>query len=241
MNKLAVFGDVHGKYTEYMRLTKLAEYSIQVGDMGFNYKPLTGLLGIDPARHRVLGGNHDNYERGPCPACTGASCPACDGRGFLFVQQSPHFLGDFGTWEVPDFGPVFYVRGAWSIDFQWRQEGRDWWRDEEMSAERCQQALEAYIATRPSFVVTHTAPASVIPNVPFNRIFGDKIHGTRTESLLEAMYDAHQPAEWVFGHWHTDWESIIERRGHKTRFVCLDELSVRWYAKLPLQFGSEDL
>ena len=34
--RVDIIGDVHGKIAEYSQLTKNCDYSIQVGDMGFN-------------------------------------------------------------------------------------------------------------------------------------------------------------------------------------------------------------
>ena len=70
---LRIIGDVHGwidkkyphKYsykhsTSYLDITKGCEYSIQLGDMGFNYKPLQKLK---PRGHHIFfPGNHDNYD-----------------------------------------------------------------------------------------------------------------------------------------------------------------------------------
>lgn len=69
---MLIIGDVHGKFDNYLELTKLAESSIQIGDMGFNYSPLAELS----LNHRFIKGNHDNYE-----------------------ISDPHDLGDFGIHE----------------------------------------------------------------------------------------------------------------------------------------------
>ena len=55
--KVRIIGDVHGKYGEYLHLTDDAEYSIQLGDMGFSYNHMKEL---NPLNHTFFGGNHDN-------------------------------------------------------------------------------------------------------------------------------------------------------------------------------------
>ena len=54
-----VISDVHGKFDKYISIAKQAEYTIQIGDMGFTYDALNKL---DHEKHRVLAGNHDNYH-----------------------------------------------------------------------------------------------------------------------------------------------------------------------------------
>ena len=210
MTSLRVIGDVHGLHDRYIKIAKDAEYSLQVGDMGFNYDKLVAHL--DPIKHKVIGGNHDNYtiEEG------------------VFVEQSPHFLGDFGTHHFGDFGDVFYVRGSMSIDRKWRTEGEDWWPDEELRMGRAMQALEAYKAAKPSFVVTHDCPASIVEQ--FTSMSEDELEaiwGVRgpssTARLLQAMLDEWQPRYWVFGHYHIDKSITVGA----TTFICLNELSYR--------------
>lgn len=91
---LSVIGDCHSERNAYLHMIRECEYSIQIGDLDFDYDWLVS-KGVDVSRHRWLPGNHDNYD---------------------LAFASPHCLGDFGTHSVPEFGDVFYVRGAWSID-----------------------------------------------------------------------------------------------------------------------------
>lgn len=224
---LRVIGDCHGKYDKYLHLAKESTYSLCVGDVGFEYSYFQRLL--DPEFGKFVGGNHDNYTKEDC-SCkkvpTEDTCDKCEGRGFVFTHLSRHFLKDFGVWEVPEFGPIFYTRGAWSIDRDWRIANVSWWEDEELTYQQCVNAIALYEKLKPEFVVTHTVPQSVIPSIPFNRSFGDKIYQNRTEQMLENMYQIHQPLRWIFGHWHVDWRKWFEHpiTNKKTEFICLAEL-----------------
>lgn len=231
---LRIVGDCHGKLAELLHLAAGAEHTICLGDISFNYDYLRRLA--DPTRLRLLGGNHDEYTRSPCQNCTGEECVPCQGRGFLFTEQPEHFLGDFGLYEAPGVGVFFFVRGAWSIDWRGRIPGVSWWPDEELDERQADRALNLYRQVRPDLVLSHTAPASIVPSVPFQRIFGDTIHGTRTESMLQAMYDYHQPSRWLFGHWHVDWVKTIThaKTGKETQFICLNELSRVDFPALPV-------
>lgn len=95
MNKIRIISDVHGKYIGYFNRLDDCEYSICLGDLGFNYDLLYHLNHVN---HRVLGGNHDNYST-------------------LF--DYPGNMGDFGEFTLNGI-TGFFIRGAFSIDWSWR-------------------------------------------------------------------------------------------------------------------------
>lgn len=222
---LRIIGDVHGKYDKYAHVAAGAEYSLQVGDMGFDYRYISRI--VDSAKHKVIGGNHDNYTKHPCFVTDcGEDCQICNGKGYFYGDQSKHFLGDYGIWQPPQFEPIFYLRGAWSIDWKYRTPEISWWEDEEIPYTQMMKALAFYTEKKPEFVVSHTVPFSIVPSIPFEKIFGEQLHKPRTEELLDQMYEAHQPKIWLFGHWHVNWEKVFvhPRTGKETKFICIAEL-----------------
>lgn len=200
---LRLIGDVHGNIEQYMTIARGAEYSIQLGDLGFDYSLLQ--TDFSPEFHRVLAGNHDNYE-------------SVDGN---FVNQTPHFLGDFGVLHVPKVGDVFFVRGGRSIDHRHRTLGLDYWPDEELSHARANEAFELYKNARPDLVISHECPRSVIRHVSsFDYFDGAPVVPSFTANLLQEMLDAHRPSVWYFGHYHKRYMRTI----NGTEFNCLEEL-----------------
>ena len=197
---LRVIGDVHGRYQRYIDLTRSCQNTICVGDVGFDYRPLEYL---DSRHHRIVAGNHDNYR-----------------------AMTQHFLGDYGEYEVPGFGKIFFARGGYSIDRSARQFGIDWFPEEEMSEGEMACAFSAYEKAKPDIVISHECPNQIKDMIPFfrNYSFGP-VPISRTSRLLDVMFDAHQPKEWIFGHYHCDWSATI--RG--TRFTCLGILSTKDY------------
>jgi len=187
-----LIGDVHGHYGKYHQLLRKAQSSLQVGDFGFEY---TTLAAVDARRHRIIGGNHDNYDK---------------------VGGWPHFLGDYGVHTVDGFGDIFFIRGGLSIDRHLRTEGVSWWEAEELNMAQCYEALAEYEKIKPAFVVSHSCPQSVVPHVTQSL----KIMPSRTNQLLEQMFYAHQPNQWVFGHFHKSLKKQIDG----TLFTCLNEL-----------------
>lgn len=192
---LTLVGDVHSSVADYVRLVEHSEYSIQLGDLGFDYSLLEQL---DPARHRFLPGNHDNYAALP-----------------------PYALGDFGLWRIPGVEPedlsgeVFFVRGGFSIDRLSRTENVDWFAQEELSDEQFARAIRLYAEVKPDFVISHDGPSSVIPYV------SNYCPTSRTGQGLQAMLELHRPKRWFFAHYHCAWGKEIDG----TLFFCLGELA----------------
>lgn len=135
MSILRFIGDVHGKYARYTKLLDV-DYSIALGDIGFNYIPLQY---IDITKHRCLLGNHDNYDAAP---------------------NYPLFLGDFGIYL-----DMFYIRGGRSVDKEYRTPRIDWWHEEELSLTQCWAAFTQYEKNKPHIVFSHECPTEIIPCV----------------------------------------------------------------------------
>lgn len=214
MSYFRIIGDVHGNLTEYIALAQEAKYSVQLGDLGFDYSLVVDCL--DPNFHRVVGGNHDNYEE--------------DGDG-NYIKQSPHFLGDYGSYFVPGVGSIFFVRGANSIDKRRRKEGIDWFPGEEMRYSTARKALQEYSKAKPKFVISHDCPMRILDYVsPGKTWWGQPITPSMTSHLLDQMFEFHQPKDWYFGHHHHDWS--MQMNG--TNFCCLAELSYVDLAERPI-------
>jgi predicted phosphodiesterase len=56
---ITVIGDAHGQYDRYVKMARKRDYTVQIGDLGFKYGCLENL---DGEKHKVVGGNHDNYD-----------------------------------------------------------------------------------------------------------------------------------------------------------------------------------
>lgn len=193
-----ILGDIHGKLGMYCNLAGMAEYSVCVGDVGFNYDFINKHL--DPIHHRIVGGNHDNYD-----------------------NLSPHFLGDFGehsfTLSTGRVFKFFYIRGAYSVDKHMRTPGVSWWSQEELNHVQSSAAISAYALAKPDFVISHDCPAEIVSFVVSNRFKMDHSH---TNKLLQACFDIHKPKKWYMGHHHNN---VRYHHRSGTEFRCLAELS----------------
>jgi len=239
---IRIFGDVHGNIEDYVLCTKQAPSSVQLGDMGFDYSSLNEL---DPRFHVFVGGNHDNYTMELVEGKTNPTndletlvkqsdkfflSPKLEhdirvrpylpyvlaDSVFRFTDLTPHYLGNFGNWQIPyTKKKLFFVRGAWSIDQKYRFEHRlNWYVREQMSLQEMEKALDAYEKEKPEFVVSHTAPTIIMKH-----IFGENNYVvSATSRLLEMMFQVHAPKIWIFGHLHIPFDEYID----DTHFIGLN-------------------
>jgi hypothetical protein len=211
--KITIIGDIHGKTGQYVHLLRKLEgqtphaTSIQLGDMGLGFSG----VGLPPpgttmptGNHTWFRGNHDDPQK---------------------CRRHPNYRGDWGYDKATD---IFHVAGAFSIDRDHRIEGVSWWPDEELSYSQLEKVIDEYIAAKPRIMLSHDCP-EVVNKVLLYDLMGPYFLAkqacgvSRTCGALEAMLDAHQPEEWIFGHYHVDKE--VHAPGYKTKFRCVAELS----------------
>jgi predicted phosphohydrolase len=206
MSKITIIGDIHGKTQQYQKILRQkysGQRTIQVGDMGIGFSGV-GLhdLASIPGDHRWFRGNHDDPDK-------------------CYTYKS--YLGDYGFLPKDS---LFWLAGAFSIDRAWRVPGVSWWAGEELSSSELQKAIDIYIQAKPRFVISHEAPseaAKYMLTVVLGGFRPEKLDCTmsRTSEALQVMMDAHQPEEWVFGHYHRN----VTFPWKGTKFTCVTELS----------------
>ena len=194
---LHLIGDIHGMFEEYYQpiLREIGdEPSIQLGDMGVGF-PDTKFPPL-AAQAKFIRGNHDNPD---------------------VCRAHPNYLGEYGYIDDWD---LFYLSGAWSIDWDMRKPGVTWWWDEELSIRELNKALDLYEKVKPSIVVSHDCPEiakiSMLLHIQGRNFYNAP---TRTNQILQAMFEIHQPSNWFFGHYHSSRRFQI----HETTFRCVAE------------------
>jgi predicted phosphodiesterase len=194
-NSITLVGDIHGKYKrmhEIIREKNKHEYIVALGDVGFDFSTLNN---VDPDKFKIVGGNHDNYDK---------------------IINIPHYLGDYGYTTLNGISFYFY-RGAYSIDRQYRTIGIDWWEDEQNNIETFMKARELYREIKPDIFLAHACPDFMVPEYigPYAKRY-ENITGW----ALGELYKIHQPKLFIHGHYHV---SKNTQYGD-TKFVCLNEL-----------------
>lgn len=210
--QLRIIGDVHGYRYELQQLLHCsADGIIQLGDLGVGFGQSDYWHeSVDDElcahRARFIRGNHDN------PAtCRGMASWIADGH----VER----LGDHS---------IMYIGGAWSIDnpdappgWRRRSEGSDWWADEECSDQQFEDMYAHYCAVRPDVLITHDCPSCIAKHMFWGSglIKGPQYY-SRTADWLDRFFQAHQPQQWFFGHWHRSMSVVYG----ETQFHCVGEL-----------------
>lgn len=195
--KIRIIGDVHGLTKAYLKLVKEADYSVQLGDHNFDYSHMADL---DPTRHKIVGGNHDNYDK---------------------LVHIPHYLGDYGMVELGGLS-FFFIRGGFSVDHKYRIPGISWWEQEELTYEQCLACIEAFKLYKPSLVLSHECPFECCRTTNSVITNSWKVNPSKTCQMLQECWYSHKPEVWIFGHHHNrGWQQKLG----DTQFMCLGELN----------------
>lgn len=140
----------------------------------------------------------------------------------LDCRSHRNYLGDWGY--LPK-NKIFYISGAWSPDFYERLIGVNWWADEELSYLDLKHALDKYAEVKPDVVVSHDCPTIMKSFIcPEGR-------DTRTNVVMQQMFEIHKPKYWIFGHYHQLNKRIIDG----CQFVCLGIMDTYRIPDLGLQ------
>ena len=207
---LRIISDVHGKWDKYLSIASKSEYSLQIGDFGFaDIWSKLYYSGLSPDNHKVLCGNHCDYDIAP---------------------HSPFYLGDFGEATIGGV-TAFFVRGGISIDRTYREAERinrgprTWWSQEELSFAQMLECMKAYQKAKPSIVVSHVPCASFASVMsPDDKILTDfgfhECFKEATQLLGDELLKIHRPKVWLSGHFHKSFQEGI----NGTKFIGLAEL-----------------
>ena len=195
MNKklVALLGDIHGNvdvlndFYEYYKDD--VDLMIQLGDFGVGFKNMPEFYGD----LKFIRGNHDSPEE---------------------ARKHPNYLGDYGYLE--EYG-IFYIGGAWSIDWEFRKPYVSWWPDEQLSDYEFGKAFDLYLKVEPRIVVSHESPKINHPYLLKKGLSGKLIPNT-TCKWLDMFHEAWRPDKWIHGHWHQSTRTKILG----TEFICLD-------------------
>jgi len=195
-----LIGDCHGLYKEYLELRGILDQSLLLGDigLGFGNKTVEDAIEAIPndPNHRLLRGNHDNP---------------------IIFQKHPSSIPVWGYDEKMD---MFWLGGGFSIDREYRTPGWDWWSNEEIGYEILgTEVYPKYVDTKPRIVISHECPgmaqARMFPDTTKRHI------QNRTKTIMNQMFEIHQPDLWIFGHYHEKRTC----RHDNTLFVCCGMLN----------------
>jgi predicted phosphodiesterase len=197
---MLLIGDVHGRFDLYRAILKQnpIPYSLQLGDMGVGFPNSTELNLQDiPGKHYWIAGNHDNPS---------------------VAYKHPNNLGKYGI--LPGsfingiYDKLFFLSGAWSIDYMYRTENVTWWPNEQLCNRELENSIDLYKSQQPKIVCTHDCPTSVLYELKYSRLIP-----TVTSQALDIMFLEDKPDYWFFAHHHKSWRKNI----NGCWFICLNE------------------
>lgn len=210
---IAVFGDWHGAAGWALASIRSAaregaRTAIHVGDFGLDWP------GAKRGRYEaklnkylihlgvtlvVSGGNHDNWDT--------LEKLLVEDDGLATIRSNIRVLPRGGRTMIEGLS-VGGLGGAFSVDYEHRTEGKDWWPNEEPT----RQDAQALITGSPlDILITHDAPAGVPLTGDFQLSTELTEKANQTRDLLREVVDALAVPHLFCGHWH---QRLIHELSH---------------------------
>lgn len=195
---IKIIGDCHGKFKQYKKIINESEYSVQLGDMGFNYSAIED---IDPDHHVWIHGNHDNMDTLMCK------------------KYTPGYLGRYGVHTLNGI-KFFFISGGYSIDDGYRRDDRarggetTWWHQEELNFTEMESCKKLYLEEKPEILLTHSPCRYTINQMTNSSLiekFGfDKSFYCQTSNFYDHLLKCHAPKLHCWGHMHRSYYDVYK-------------------------------
>lgn len=221
---LAIFGDWHGHLGFALGCIDAAAQAgvqtlLHVGDFGLDFpgkergrfeRKISKRLESVGAILVLSPGNHDNWD-------TISKLITADDGTALFTE-SIRILPRGGRTRIGDL-TIGGLGGAYSIDQQWRREGKDWWPNEEPTRDEAERLMSDGAL---DVLLTHDVPASVPMRGELKLPASVIERAAQTRTLLDEVVHRLRPPQVFAGHWHTRQRHVIPHsQGSITRVDVL--------------------
>lgn len=228
--RVVVAGDWDGNQRWAARVINYAAdhragFVVQCGDFGYRgnrgwtdvyLSHLDSVLARRGIELYWIDGNHENHPllaQIPIDPETGRR-PITD-----YISHLPRCYG--WCWHGQTW---LALGGAHSVDRRWGQQGRDWWPEEELSAQDAARAIQGGPA---DVIVAHDCPAGVaIPGLdrpsswPAEDLAASEEHRHRIQSVVDATH----PHTLFHGHFHRRYNGeYLSPDGNRTHIIGLAE------------------
>ena len=227
-----IIGDIHGQHRQLADILRQVQTDfgiaagIQVGDFGF-YKDIMAQVPRFPVPLHVIDGNHEDHAWLRRALLTG-NASAWQKEANLIYQPRPS-IARLGSSKVGFLGGALHVDRPQKHNLLSRFPNYILRRHRE-------QATTFFNREKPDLIVTHSCPAGIgigvrgstdlqhgiaehISNAGFDAGPQDDCGETELTALWRAL--TYRPRGWVFGHFHSTHEAVVDG----TRFVCVAENS----------------
>ena len=200
-------------------------YSVGVNGGGYNYSPLSRL---DPKKHVFIGGNHDNYDSLPSHHLGDYGVYQFPGFRFFYIRgawsvnwRSARLMSakDKRWWPEEEIDET-QVGPALKAYLQERPEiviTHDVPTEilETLKGGSDKKEKYAQSSLRQAERIRRQLSQQNVQNVPSDDDIPQYLKNveagqpSRTNSLLQKVFESWRPKTWLFGHHHTDWGQMI--------------------------------
>jgi Icc-related predicted phosphoesterase len=222
MSEILICGDWHGNHVWAKKIIEVAHAEgfnkiIQVGDFGVwpgkegreYLLILSRFLMKKKVNLYFVPGNHEDYNQ---IDEWNETLPK-NRDGHIEVEPNLFYAGKVNSWEWE--GKKFAsVGGAYSIDRKWRRLNESWWRQETLTDEEENAAVDL---GKVNYLFSHDCPSYH----PFKHLkvdYDSEIHRQRMTRIGKAL----QPYIWFHGHMHDSKEYPFDHQQGVTKVYALD-------------------
>lgn len=223
---IAVFGDWHGDLGWAIAAVRSAARegactALHVGDFGLDWPgpkrgryeaKLNAYLADLDLKVTLSVGNHDNHDY--------ASALPVDEDGTASVRSNIRLLPRGGRTVIEGL-VVGALGGAFSVDYEHRTEGKNWWASEEPTPEEAQRLIDGGPL---DLLITHDAPAGVPLKGDFELRPELVQKANVTRELIRQVVDTLAVPQVFCGHWHQ--RRIHELVGETQEITRVDVLNM---------------
>lgn len=216
MKKIYFCGDTHlnvdlQKLKDFCKSTKLDkdDYIIQLGDIGvvwykeqgFEEKDVINFYDSIPCKTLFIPGNHENYNRLLGDEFQQVHLNEVGGD----VKQISDnlFMLLSGNFYIINDKKIACLRGAKSIDKQFRIRDISWWDAECISMDEYERAKKRFNCSTVDYFVSHTGSNNLR-----NKIFGRNGYSDTTEDMIGNILSRMEYKFHICGHYHVDVKSV---------------------------------
>ena len=195
--KIILVGDVHGQWSHLNRIInqERPDIVLQAGDFGiwanyhdFKYDYCKDSIKNGDTKIYWCDGNHEDHI---------SIRKVMAEKGKYDIGENIHYMPRSSVLTLPDGRRVLFIGGAWSVDWDMRTDGKDWFREEELISQKDVDPVFDMEEGSIDIVVSHTCPNEFIMG------WYDE-HQDPSRKALSAVLKHLKPYKWYFGHWHND-------------------------------------
>ncbi len=223
--KVLFTGDTHGNFTALNQLILNLEPDTVIVAGDFGYWDLSVFGGAEGSfchdslvhpktKIYFCDGNHEDHRRlAELIRGKDISGPVKAGTDLFYMPR--------GSVLQLNGRKILFAGGAFSIDRAYREEGKTWFPEEEMTEKDLERMLSRTDLSEIDTVVSHTCPAAAFPAVcEACGLQPEWVNHDFTANCLEELRQRlPNVRDWYFGHWHQAREFKIP--GSRTGFHLL--------------------